>query len=336
MTTGATLFTGGGGVDIGMRMAGVESVFGIEYRDDIAEVARANGVTVTVGNILEIDPRTVTHVDVLHASPPCPNFSNAKTGAKETPEDIALAEAVARIFSHVKPRWFTLENVPKYRRSQSFRVICDAVRKAGYMLHWQILNAADFGVPQTRRRLFLIASRDTLIPMMPLPVPWVGWYEAIEDLIPSLPDSEFAPWQLERMGDVFGDLVGAGGYEGRIVRRKQERPAFTITGNTNQAAQLRAFIVDDQNNGSVRENGLRGLTIRSDDEPTFTVSATQTNRSIRASANGRVVAMTPRCLARFQSFPDWYELPDNKALACRIIGNAVPPLLYRRLLEVML
>jgi site-specific DNA-cytosine methylase len=43
----------------------------------------------------------------------------------------------------------------------------------------------------------------------------------------------------------------------------------------------------------------------------------------------RVVQMTPRCLARFQAFPDWYELPESKSLACRIIGNAVPPLAMR-------
>jgi DNA (cytosine-5)-methyltransferase 1 len=43
--------------------------------------------------------------------------------------------------------------------------------------------------------------------------------------------------------------------------------------------------------------------------------------------------MTPRALARFQSFPDWYELPERASLACRIIGNAVPPLLMQRVME---
>jgi site-specific DNA-cytosine methylase len=53
----------------------------------------------------------------------------------------------------------------------------------------------------------------------------------------------------------------------------------------------------------------------------------------RGMATGRVVKMTPRALARFQSFPDWYELPARNALACKIIGNAVPPLLMRRVME---
>jgi DNA (cytosine-5)-methyltransferase 1 len=53
----------------------------------------------------------------------------------------------------------------------------------------------------------------------------------------------------------------------------------------------------------------------------------------RALVPHRVVKMTPRALARFQSFPDWYELPEHNALACKIIGNAVPPLLMRRVME---
>jgi site-specific DNA-cytosine methylase len=48
-------------------------------------------------------------------------------------------------------------------------------------------------------------------------------------------------------------------------------------------------------------------------------------------SQGRVVRMTPRALARFQAFPDTYALPDGAALACRVIGNAVPPLLMQRI-----
>jgi len=44
--------------------------------------------------------------------------------------------------------------------------------------------------------------------------------------------------------------------------------------------------------------------------------------------NGRIVKITPRGLARFQSVPDWYQLPENESLACKIIGNGLPPLMY--------
>lgn len=336
MSNAATLFTGGGGVDIGMRAAGLETVWGIEYDDRIADAARRNGVPVATCSVLDAYPLDFAPVDVLHASPPCPNFSVAKAGATETPLDIALAEAVCGFISSKKPRFFTLENVSKYQYSRSFALILRTLARLGYMFRFSILNAADFGVPQTRRRLWLIASRDGLVPMLPPPVPWVGWYDAIADLVPSLPDSQFAPWQLERLRDYadMNTMYGAGGYNGDIVS-VTDKPAFTVTANTNQVSQIRAFIVDDQNNGAERDNGKRGLTLRESEAPVFTVSATQTKRSIRAAVPGRVVAMTPRCLARFQSFQDSYELPDNNALACRIIGNAVPPLLAQRIYEVL-
>jgi site-specific DNA-cytosine methylase len=57
-------------------------------------------------------------------------------------------------------------------------------------------------------------------------------------------------------------------------------------------------------------------------------------RPLRAwLSQGKVVKMTPRALARFQTIPDDYELPDSPGLACKGIGNAVPPLLYRNVIE---
>lgn len=338
MTTAATLFTGGGGVDIGMRAAGYDVLWGIENDERIADVARVNGVNVTTADILETDPADFAWVDYLHASPPCPNFSVAKQGAKEMALDIALSGMVSDFIAEINPRFFTLENVSAYQYSESFAGIVATLARLGYMFRWQILNAADFGVPQTRRRLWLIAVRDGFVPYLPQPVPWVGWYEAIADLVPALPDSQFAPWQLERLPAMWrssllfpatGHTDGASGG----LPRYAEEPAQTLRAQRQGIA--RAFIIDDQNNGAERDNGKRGLTLRNEAEPVFTVSATQTKRILRAAVPGRVVAMTVECLARFQSFPDSYALPENNALACRIIGNAVPPLVAQRIAEVL-
>jgi len=80
--TGATLFTGGGGVDIGMRMAGIEPLWGIEYDADICAVAEMNDVPVTCMDLLDADPHDFQPVDVLHASPPCFPDSYQLTGKK--------------------------------------------------------------------------------------------------------------------------------------------------------------------------------------------------------------------------------------------------------------
>jgi DNA (cytosine-5)-methyltransferase 1 len=136
------------------------------------------------------------------------------------------------------------------------------------------------------------------LPFFELPLPWVGWYEAIEDLIDTLPDSEFAPWQLERLPDNW---------------------------------QSRTFLL------GLNANATSGAQIYFDEEspsPTIHVRGGQQNQ--RGFVGGRVVQMTPRALARFQTFPDWYELPEKKALACRVIGNAVPCLLYQKIVEYVL
>jgi site-specific DNA-cytosine methylase len=97
-----------------------------------------------------------------------------------------------------------------------------------------------------------------------------------------------------------------------------------------KSAMPRAFLVPGNNSGpdnrtAPRESG----------EPSTTVPANA--RGWRSwLSSGRVVKMTPRCLARFQTFPDWFELPDSSTLACKGLGNAVPPLLYQKLVKPLL
>ena len=342
MSTIATLFSGGEGVGIGARAAGLHHLWGIEHDADIAAVARANGFDVTVADVCAVDPDSLTAPDVLHASPPCPNFSTAKVGGTESAQDIVLGAATARFIRALRPRFFTLENVWAYRKSKSWAKIAQVLGECGYMFDLVRLDAADFGVPQTRQRMWVRAVRGGLVTHLPAPEPWVGWYAAIEDLLPDLPDDEFAPWQLERMPAELREtvLVAQGAYDDNVVMRRAfvagatsdgfairhaGEPANTVLAS-NPRRPTRAFVIDGANAG-------QGVpTIRAGDEPSYTVSASADKAPARAFV-GRVVRLSPRCLARVQSFPDWYKLPDNKTLAARIIGNAVPPLLYEKLIR---
>lgn len=410
----ATLFSGGEGAGLGMVAAGFEHAWGVEYDDKIAQVARDNGFNVLTADILQCDPNDFDRVDWLHASPPCPNFSNAKANAEETDNDRALAAKVCQFITELLPRFVTLENVYQYRKSQSWQTIAKTLLTHGYALNYWHVNMADYGVPQTRKRMIVIARRDGITPMLPpathaeIPVngffekrkQWVGWYEAIEDLIPTLPDSEFAPWQLERLPDEFrysllaipavgngkqhrisnepaatvvakpfGDgnkaFIAPGGNATSFSIRNGDEPA-RVVGDVGRVGNMaRAFVMDAANphsNGQIKHrwedepvktmtasdmtikafidgqqtapdgNGGRKLTIRNE-EPAVTISASNHKSPHMAITNGRVVKMTPRALARFQAFPDWYTLPEKNALACRIIGNAVPPLFMQRLGE---
>ena len=357
---GATLFSGGGGAEALLRTH-INFVHAVEYDAQIAAVYAANiGPHVQIARVEDVDYTTWGALDYLHASPVCKEYSQAKTNGAEGDGDLSSAAAVARCLEATQPRVFTLENVGAYQHGQAFRLIVQWLNHNGYMWHAEVLNAADFGVPQTRRRLILRAVRDALLPGLPPPVKWVGWYEAIADLIPTLPESQFAPWQKERLpAEIQTMLVAQGKYGDKLVLSEYDDPAFTITANSNQTG-LRAFLmtksadkygdglrldVEPSHTIAASAHGTRAFLIpigtesqpRYADEPAHTTtSAHYKNMPKSWLTSGRVVKMTPHALARFQSFPDWYELPAKASLACTIIGNAAPSLLMQQIVEPLL
>lgn len=283
MATIGTLLSGGECVGVGARDAGLTHLWGFEIEDDIAQVARDNDFNVITANVLELDPHTLETPTVLHVSTVCKRASGAnqsaelnEDGTKEAPEDIAMGEKVAQFIDVMTPKVFTLENVYAYRNFKAFKIICAALNRNGYMWDFDNLNSADFGVPQTRRRLILRAIRGSLLPMLPQPVKWVGWYEAILDLIPTLPDSQFAPWQMARLPELMKTfLINGGGntnfseaYPGRGCREEAE-PSHTVTTVTANGGNFpKAFIVDQLN---YHKDGTRNPTIRTANEPVWTI-----------------------------------------------------------------
>lgn len=436
--TYASLFTGGGLADVGAAAAGLKPIWGIENVDWIAAWASQElKHDVMCLDILKVDPKTLEAPYHLHASPPCPNFSVAKASRVEGELDIALAKKVAEFIRVLKPKHFTLENVWGYRKSQSWEIILKQLRLSyGDNVDFTHVNFADLGVPQTRKRMIVRASLDPLAPL-PEKEPWIGWYAAIEDLIPTLPDSQFAPWQLERLAaagitfdaefllpsgnknsarargaeepaQTIGDKGRVGnipkaflvnhnqsGDNGAEVRTRNEdnpafavtakgspgrtkayllgqgsrsplvpdnKPATTITSNRNQgfirahlapvqganstgrpdtapapviaanhdASKYRAFVV-----GRTKDGYGSRVTVRMEEEPFMAVASSHWKHGQRAAVHGRVVAMTPRALARFQSLPDWYQLPEKKSQAVHMIGNGVPSLGMKKIIEGM-
>lgn len=398
-------FAGFGGVEIALREFGFE-VVGVEIEEAIAAVNRLNGGHCLTADLLAVDPLDYVGWWLMHFSPPCPSFSVAKQGG-ETEMDLMLARKICEFISVAKPVFFTLENVWGYRKSLSWLLIWYTLLEEGYGVEGWNINAADYGVPQTRRRMIVIARRDGRRPAKPWPtrsqkpdmftMPWVGWYEAIKDLLPGLPETRFADWQMAAMPEKLRTwLVGHSSInlsladpadpaftvtahsqrmrdfllgQGNLSYIKgADQPADTITANSNQTG-IKAFVANSQNTN-------RELTVRASNEPIFTVAANALEKNsppgaflvgrryqtpngggkryvqnvsgdrpvwtITASEHlgtrawldeGRVVLMTPRALARFQDFPDWFQLPDNRALACRGIGNALPPGVYRAVLR---
>lgn len=270
MKTSGSFFTGGGLFDVGAQAAGYKIIWGVEKDDKIASVARLNGFPVITGDVINIDLTKLERPDHFHSSPPCPSFSVANNKKGETELDIAMAEAVCQALVYFKSDTFTLENVVGYRNSESFRKIAECLSNLGYWWDATNLNAADFGVPQTRDRLWIRACRG-LLRGYPPAEPWKGWYQAIEDLIPSLPDSQFAPWQLARLPEEYKEfMIGNGTYSSAV---EKDSPAPTITSNVNQG-NLRALVAQVQ--------GENGKGFRYGDEPIQTLTVNHTAGKYRA------------------------------------------------------
>jgi Site-specific DNA methylase len=167
---------------------------------------------------------------LLHASPVCKQFSNANSNKGEAQLDIDCAKKVAEFIQVLQPPSFTLENVEAYRKSKSFHLILEALYSQGYWVQYQVLNSADFGVPQSRRRLILMAVKGGFIPPLPPKQKHIGWYEAIADLVHDLPDSKLADWQLKALPDEIRESLLCeftfSCSENRAIRTA-DKPSFT-------------------------------------------------------------------------------------------------------------
>jgi len=412
-------FFAGGGVFTADTPESVRPIGGLEYMPNIAAVYDANHQTpVTVGDILEMESSTPPEASVYHFSLPCPNFSSAKTGGGETEIDIAMAYKCADVIKLKRPEFVTLENVMAYQKSVSFGIILRSLYASGYGFdHW-ILNSADYGVPQTRKRLIMIARRDGNRPRRPEAThkkhqpgdseqislinplkPWNGWMGAIAGIPLEL--SDFADWQKERLPEELKTCLIPGNNSSNGVIRYAGDPAMTISAQRLSKGTPRALLIDNQAYGNilttfdtdepaptlrsdkqgayrafladtqphcrdvleiayadrsalaVRANYTAGkykaflvagttnangktVTIVNGDQPSFAaVSSVFNNMSRRAYIGGVVVKMNTHCLTRWQSMPDSYLLPESNTLASRIIGNGVPSLLGRRILETL-
>lgn len=162
---GFDLFCGAGGSSAGARAAGVEMIAAVDMDAVATSTYRANfpNASVLTDRLENLDPvavrRRIGSIDVLLASPECTNHTCAKGAAPRDEASRATAMQAVRFAEVFKPRWIVLENVVHMRPWSRYGELKRDLECLGYRLKEQVLNASDFGVPQARRRLFLVADR---------------------------------------------------------------------------------------------------------------------------------------------------------------------------------
>lgn len=344
------LFCGAGGLTLGFSQAGGRPVAAVD--NDPASMETYQKMfpmckETYIGDIEEWYPRAdLDLVDVMIGGPPCQGFSLARGFRFVDDPRNHLYKHFIRLVEQFHPAWIVMENVQgitNIGKGIILDYIYEDFEKIGYWLSHRVINMADYGVPQTRKRVIFVGSRtsSTFIWPEPTHVPkganaltlfderehYVSVRQALGDL----------PWP---MGQYFAHRANAQ-MRGPRNRDVEIDPAFTLRVRGDEFALCEkpatgAFIpgplpevdfiyrpaVNDFQN-IVRETPPSWVG----ECKSFPVDERPTSRLVGSRR------LSVREQARLQTFPDWFEFKGRPYAQGRQIGNAVPPLFARRLFE---
>lgn len=156
------LFAGIGGIRMGVQNAGGKCVFSSEINEKAAKVYKVNFKENPFSDVTQIEAKSLPDFDLLCAGFPCQPFSIS--GKKKGFEDTrgTLFFDICRIIDEKKPKVVLLENVKHlihHNKGQTLKIILQNLQNLGYEVSFKLLNAKDFGVPQNRERIIIIASQ---------------------------------------------------------------------------------------------------------------------------------------------------------------------------------
>jgi DNA (cytosine-5)-methyltransferase 1 len=297
-------FAGAGGLSEGFHMAGYQTLLAIEMDEHAAETYRANfpDTPLLEGKIEWTDDDTIvaalgdTHVDVLAGGPPCQPFS---TNGKRDPDDhrAPLLRQMVRLAKLLRPHFVVIENVCGLLTmpEDPLGELQDALAAAGYgSMAVETLLAAEYGVPQLRKRIIVVANRHGLAIPYPRPLYAESDFVTVDEVIADLrelpqgavPNHHWPEPRAAMQARISALSHGEplfDTFKGGCRRLRPDRPAFTIMANNGQP--------------HVHPHEHRFLSVRE--------------------------------MARVQGFSDMFVFHGSIAAAQQQVGNAVPPPLAR-------
>ena len=290
-----SLFSGAGGLDLGFKKAGHTIIWANDLYEDAVHTYEKNiGSHIVLKDIHDVSADDIPKCDIIIGGFPCQGFSVANTKRHVGDKRNELYKQLIRIIQAKKPKFFLAENVKgltNLGKGTVFKMILSDFSEMGYRVQYRIMNAADYGVPQTRQRVIIIGVRNDIQWKYEYPHPthdkdgenglprWVSVSEALSglpdpDLPNNIPNHTYSKYKLNINGYIGHRLLDP------------DKPAPTVTAR------------GDSKGGVVilpHPNGKRRMSCRE--------------------------------LATVQSFPTDYEFVGNNSSIYRQIGNAVPPLL---------
>ena len=303
-----TYFSGGGLVEEGLKGI-IDPVVAVEYDEKISGVYRNNfGQHIVTADVRDVDPKELVkqidgEVEYFHASPVCKNYSQAKSNHAEVELDKETAASTAEFINAVKPKVVTIENVKGYKDSEAMKIITDALDANGYTWDADVYNAADYGGYTNRERLIVRAVRDGKLPEKPKKMAHKsGWYEAVEDIIPTLTEKKngVAPWMDIRLK--------ADGIDWRNI----DKPLYVM--------------------GSAYADGKVPHAFADELLPTLRTKS----GDVIVMPDGKVYRAMGRVLARVSGVSDDYKMPFSENLSHTIIGNGIPTQLTEHVIAPLL
>lgn len=330
-----SLFSGCGGLDLGISRSGFEIVLAND-NEPICELSHGRNfpcVPFYRGSVTELTTDcmaavssglAVRGVDLLVGGPPCPPYSKSRFYRKEKPR--ALADELAwetmngylHVLRQLAPKAFLMENVhglayKVHRDALDF--IVGAATEAGYHCSWRILNAADYGVPQIRERFFLVGVREGHFEW---PAPTHA-KDAGEDLL-----SSRLPWRTA--GETIGDLDTDENADdtGHFAGGQHHNLLCEVPPGENYLF-FTAKRGHPEPRFEWRSRYWSFLLKLSPDMPAWTIQARRSNNMGPFHWRNRILRIEE--VKRLQTFPDDWYLAGTVEQQWRQVGNAVPPLL---------
>lgn len=284
---------GAGGQALGLEQAGFGHEALVEIDPDCAKTLQLNRPAwdVRTADMNTFDGRPFKGVDLLAGGLPCPPFSVAGKQLGENDER-NLFPAALRLIDEIQPKAVMIENVRGFLSPvfEEYRLLLrKEFAKLGYHVDWRLLNSSDFGVPQLRPRVVIVALRKSLVDAFDWP--------------------EVLPHNPPMVGEVLKDLMAANGWLGTERWARQANDiAPTIVGGSKKHG--------GPDLGPTRARkawaalGVEGRSLaEAAPEPDFC----------------GMPRLSVRMVARIQGFPDSWQFYGRKTTAYRQVGNAFPP-----------